>query len=98
MIRLIFHWFEIHTGSDNEAGPWYGFWSGFGSDIGEITLIGAIFAVWRHHKCHSQGCRHLGKHPVVGTPYKVCRKCHPHVPDAGATMEEIHEARRKVGP
>jgi hypothetical protein len=26
------HWLAVHTGTVNEPGPYYGFWSGFGSD------------------------------------------------------------------
>jgi hypothetical protein len=26
------HWPAVHTGTVNEPGPYYGFWSGFGSD------------------------------------------------------------------
>jgi hypothetical protein len=71
-----FHWFEVHTGTVNESGPYYGFWSGFGSDIGEATLVVGIFAVWRHHSCHVRGCARLGR-PVAGTPYIACPKHHP---------------------
>jgi hypothetical protein len=36
------HWLAAHTGTVNEPGPYYGFWSGFGSDIAEFGIIGAI--------------------------------------------------------
>src|SRR5664280_148148 len=36
------HWAAVHTGTLNESGPYYGFWSGFGSDLGEATLITAV--------------------------------------------------------
>jgi hypothetical protein len=36
--RLVGYWLQVHTGTINEAGPYYGFWSGFGSDL--------------HHKAH----------------------------------------------
>ena len=71
-----FHWFEVHTGTVNESGPYYGFWSGFGSDIGEATLIAGVLAVWRHHSCHVRGCARLGRQ-VEGTPYLACPKHHP---------------------
>jgi hypothetical protein len=32
----------VHTGTDDLSGPWYGFWSGFGSDLAEIGVIGAV--------------------------------------------------------
>jgi hypothetical protein len=34
----------VHTGTINESGPYYGFWSGFGSDIEEFGILGAIGA------------------------------------------------------
>ena len=72
----LFHWFEVHTGTVNESGPYYGFWSGFGSDIGEATLIVGVWAAWRHHNCHVKGCARLGR-PVDGTPYIACSRHHP---------------------
>jgi hypothetical protein len=72
----LFHWFEIHTGTVGESGPYYGFWSGFGSDIGEATLIVGVWAAWHHHNCHVKGCVRLGR-PVDGTPYVACPRHHP---------------------
>ena len=46
------HWLAVHTGTVNEAGPYYGFWSGFGSDLGELALIGAVYGMLRKHNCH----------------------------------------------
>jgi hypothetical protein len=34
--RQVGHWFQVHTGTINEPGPYYGFWSGFGSDLEEL--------------------------------------------------------------
>ena len=36
------HWLQVHTGTVNEPGPYYGFWSGFGSDLGEFGILGAV--------------------------------------------------------
>lgn len=60
------------TGSDNTSGIYYGFWSGFGSDLGEITLIGMGITWYKHHKCTS--CWRLAKHKVEGTSYATCHK------------------------
>jgi hypothetical protein len=70
------HWFEVHTGTVNETGPYYGFWSGFGSDIGEATLVVGVVGIWRHHNCHVKRCPRLGR-PVEGTPYVACPRHHP---------------------
>ena len=40
--RLVGQWLQVHTGTINESGPYYGFWSGFGSDIAEFGILGAI--------------------------------------------------------
>jgi hypothetical protein len=71
-----FHWFEVHTGTVNESGPYYGFWSGFGSDLGEATIVVGVAAAWRHHNCHVKGCPRIGR-PIPGTPYIACPKHHP---------------------
>lgn len=67
----------------------YNFWSGFGSDIGEVTIIGLALGAIRHINCHAKGCWRPGKHLVDGTPFKVCAKHHPKVPDGGASVEHI---------
>lgn len=66
-------WHELAhlMGLDNLSGPWYGFWSGIGSDLGEVTLLGALVMYARHHNCHATGCWRLG-HPHEGVVH--CRK------------------------
>lgn len=71
----LWYWVEIHVGAINESNAYYGFWSGFGSDLGEVTLLAGILAAYRHHSCHVRGCARLGK-PVDGTPYLACPKHH----------------------
>lgn len=71
-----FHWFEVHSGTSNESGVYYAFWSGFGSDVGEATLFVGIVATWRHHNCHVKGCPRIGR-PIPGTPYIACPRHHP---------------------
>lgn len=88
------HWFALHTGIIN-GGPdhYYNFWSGFGSDLGEATLISAVtvgvLTGVRKVNCHTKGCWRIGHHPLDGTPYILCKHHHPHVPNRGATHEEI---------
>ena len=72
----IWPWFEVHTGTWPGATPYYGFWSGFGSDIGEATIIVGIYMAWRHHNCHHPWCWRSGKE-VEGTPYIACHIHHP---------------------
>lgn len=78
------HWLAHLLGLDNMSGPWYGFWSGFGSDLGELAIFGGLFATYRRHTCHvdhPRFCWRPGVHPVEGTPYRACKKHHPAVPD-----------------
>ncbi len=88
------HWFAVHTGTLH-GGPdiYYNFWSGFGSDLGEATLISAVcvgvYTGVRKVNCHTKGCWRIGHHPLDGTPYILCRHHHPGVPNHGATHELI---------
>ena len=76
-------------------GPGYQFWSGIASDLGEITLVTGLAGLYWHRTCHVGRCWRPAKHEVVGTPYKVCRKHHPAVPDR-VTAEHIVDARDHV--
>ena len=85
----------------SDGGPdlYYNFWSGFGSDLGEATLISAVgigvYTGVRKVNCHTKGCWRIGHHPLQGTPYILCRHHHPDVPTKGATHEHILEVHRK---
>lgn len=62
----------------------YQFWSGIGSDFGELTLITAVLTStvvgYRTYKkrteCHVTECQNHG-HRVHGTPYYACHEHHP---------------------
>jgi hypothetical protein len=94
------HWIALHTGILN-GGPdkYYNFWSGFGSDLGEATLISAVgigvYTGVRKVNCHSRGCWRIGHHALDGTPYILCKHHHPNVPSRGATHEHILEEHRR---
>jgi len=94
------HWFALHTGILH-GGPdlYYNFWSGFGSDLGEATLITAVgigvYTAARKVNCHTKGCWRIGHHVLEGTPYILCRHHHPGVPTKGASHEYILEEHRK---
>ena len=77
------HWAAVHSGTDIPNGQYsvyYNFWSGIGSDLGEITLVtGLILGIlgfYKHHNCHVEKCRRLGR-PVPGTPMVACWEHHP---------------------
>jgi hypothetical protein len=59
--------------------------------LADITLIGAAYVFVRRHNCHVNRCWRLGRHPVAGTGYIVCRKHHP---DDSPTAEKVLAAHR----
>lgn len=79
-------------GLDNLSGPQYGFWSGVGSDITEVVLIGAIITALRHRNCHVKGCWRLQWRAVPGTDHVVCRRHHPHPAPTHEQVMADHEA------
>jgi len=52
------HWFYTYF-VNILSGKGYQFWSGLGSDIGEVTLIGLAMVWWRHHNCRVYRCWRL---------------------------------------
>lgn len=83
------HWIAVHTGTEH-AGPdkFYNWWSGFGSDLGEVTLVTAIvtpgIVAARRANCHTRGCWRLGHtvtDPATGHAYHQCVRCDPHLKD-----------------
>ena len=69
-------------------GPGYQFWSGIASDIGEITLLGAIGMWWTTHNCHVHKCWRLSWHTHPISMHPVCKKHHPEHPSNGGTKIE----------
>jgi hypothetical protein len=52
-------------------------WSSF---LGPIEGAGAFVAGYvlaRRHNCHVKGCMRIGRSPVRGTQFVVCRRHHP---------------------
>ena len=95
------HWAAIHTGTiySSTSPVYYNFWSGFGSDLGEATLIGAVsvgvYTVVRKANCHAKKCWRIGHYPLEGTPYHLCTRHHPGVPTKSASHEHILEQYRQ---
>lgn len=89
----MWHGIAIWLGLTNPSGHAYSFWSGVGADIGEVTIIGGMIAIYRKHNCHVRGCWRVGKLAVDGTPYIVCHRHHPeHEGSRQATAEAIRQA------
>src|SRR3954452_5883566 len=75
------NWLQVHLGIIDEAGPCYGFWSGFGSDPVETSVLGApataVSQLWKKFKCHEPGCWGFGNHPAAGGQFMLCYRHHP---------------------
>jgi hypothetical protein len=94
-IDSFFHNVFVWTGTYNESGGWYGFWSGFAGGFGIL----AIFVVgYRKINCHTQRCWRIGHHDLTvkqsdtdpGTTYRVCRHCHPEIKGQRFSRAELH--------
>lgn len=91
----IWHWILTVTGSNNTSGVWYGFWSGFGSDLGEVTLVGVLVAQLRARNCEVHGCWRIGRH-ATAAGHRVCRRHHPDDRLSVADVRAAHDAAREV--
>lgn len=80
------HWLLYWTGIGVESGKGYGYWSGIGSCFALLSIFGVEY---RKHNCHIDRCWRIGVHKVDGSPYIVCGKHHPAVPDK-VTVEHVH--------
>src|SRR5262249_11034224 len=68
-------WFLGFQAGDGN-GAHYLFWSGIGSDIGEVAILGWLYAFLRRHNCEVHGCWRLGRHTTAGG-HVVCKRHHP---------------------
>jgi hypothetical protein len=96
---LVNDWLTDHTGVSNESGPWYGFWSGFGSDLAELTLIGAaatgVYQIVRKYNCHEPRCWRVGTHPAADGQFLLCYRHHPDFAGRRPTHETIERLHRE---
>jgi hypothetical protein len=85
-------WLLHLLGVDNETGRWYAFWSGAGSDAGELAIIGGLVSVFRQHNCEVKGCRRLGRHRTAAG-HRVCRRHHP---DGHLTAQQVRDEHEQA--
>ena len=90
---------QVHTGTINESGPYYGFWSGFGSDLEEFGILGAIgagiYQLVKKYNCHEPGCWRIGQHPAAGGQFLLCYRHHPDFHGKKPTHELIERLHRE---
>ena len=67
----------MQTPFDPLHGDGYNFWSGIGSDIGEITIVIAVFAWWKHRNCQVKGCWRIHLTNPTEAGHYVCKRHHP---------------------
>jgi hypothetical protein len=91
VLHSIGDWLYKYTGSAG-SGSWYGFWSGFGSDLGEAAIIGGLIQMYRKHNCAVLHCWRVGHRQVPGTDHVVCRKHHPNPPPTHDQVLADHAA------
>jgi len=93
------HWLAVHTGIVDETGPYYAFWSGFGSDIAEFGLVGTavtgVYQLNRKFNCHQRGCWRIGTHPAAGGQFLLCHRHHPDYQGKKPTRELIEQLHRQ---
>ena len=73
MWSVLLHLMGVEPRSPSTA---YNFWSGFGSDIAELAIIGGV---WKMVNCHEAGCWRLGTKITMeenGHHYRRCNKHH----------------------
>jgi hypothetical protein len=97
--RQFGYWLQVHTGTINESGPYYGFWSGFGSDLEEFGVLGAIttgiYQLVKKYNCHEPGCWRIGQHPAAGGQFLLCYRHHPDYRGRKPTHELIERLHRE---
>ena len=87
------HW----LGLDNAGGPFYLWWSGIGSDLGELTIVVVLAGYLRKHNCEVHRCWRLGRHQTAAGQH-VCRRHHPDGPLSMADVRAAHHLYLGKGP
>ena len=97
--RQFGYWLQVHTGTVNESGPYYGFWSGFGSDLEEFGILGGIAAgmyqLVKKHNCHEPGCWRVGQYAAADGQFMLCYRHHPDFQGRKPTHELIERLHRE---
>jgi hypothetical protein len=97
--RSVNHGLGVFIGATQESGPYYGFWSGFGSDLAEFGIIGVVatgvYQLVKRYNCHQPGCWRVGAHPAAGGQFFLCYRHHPDYRGMKPTRSMIEELHRE---
>lgn len=83
-------WLEHVLGMDNGSSPYYLSLSGW---MGLLGFVGIIWSTLRKHNCHVRWCPRIGRFPVEGTVFTVCRRHHP---DGHVDHADVLAAHRRA--
>lgn len=90
---LWYHGMAHLIGIDSQATQFYAFYSGFGTFLlASLGYTGLIVTMLRTLNCHAPGCPRIGRYPLAGGQFKVCRHHHAdeRVRDRSITLEHMH--------
>src|SRR5215510_7999415 len=97
--RVVDHWLGVHTGNLNESGAYYAFWTGFGSDLAELGILGAIgtgvYQPVKKYNCHAPRCWRVGSYPAAGGQFLLCHHHHPDFAGTKPTHDLIVRMHRE---
>jgi hypothetical protein len=98
-VRIVTDWLQVHTGTVDEPGQYYAFWSGFGSDLAEFGILGAaataVYHLVKKWNCHEPGCWRIGNHSAAGGQFNLCYLHHPDYRGRHPTHELIQRLHRE---
>jgi hypothetical protein len=87
--------FFVILGNRDEAGGWYGSWSGVmgGLQVFQWAVIGGL--LYWNHSCHdSPWCLRWGRYPAAGGLFRLCRRHHPDLQGGRPRRDLIHQMHR----
>jgi hypothetical protein len=89
--------FGFRRGDGNS--PHYLFWSGIGSDLAYLSIVGTALIYYRKENCKRSWCPFLGHYeftnPETGITRKLCWIHHPDVHRKKLSADHIKDIQRK---
>jgi hypothetical protein len=99
--------FGVHPYPESSSTPWtYQLWSGLIPALTIVSLLGAVFTHYRLVNCTVHFCPRVGRFPIAGGAYKVCRHHHGDVTghrgaltvDVLKAAHALHRERQRGAP